>query len=194
MRISSFTTIIVLATSLTGCSSLREYFIDRGRDAADIATVAVGIGAGGKARVGPLQTGLLLQFDGVGLRGGTFPELQDDAESWFIPNTADIQFFFRGGESFRPNGSLASSRHKTFTAGCEGGDFPFFHTFKNEDGMYYYTQIDAVLALGPSLRVGFNPGEILDFILGWATVDIYDDDVEKNREQKDVSSNNPENI
>jgi hypothetical protein len=27
------------------------------------------------------------------------------------------------------------------------------------------------------LRVGFNPGELVDFLLGWTTLDIYNDDL-----------------
>jgi len=40
-----------------------------------------------------------------------------------------------------------------------------------------YTDIKIVVGLGPSASVGFNPGELLDFILGFAGVDIYDDDL-----------------
>ncbi len=40
-----------------------------------------------------------------------------------------------------------------------------------------YTEVEAVAALGPAVRVGINPGELVDFILGWTTLDIYSDDV-----------------
>ena len=36
---------------------------------------------------------------------------------------------------------------------------------------------DLFTALGRTLRFGFNPGELLDFILGWFTIDIYGDDL-----------------
>jgi hypothetical protein len=42
--------------------------------------------------------------------------------------------------------------------------------------LQYYTQIEAVVALGPSFRFGFNPAELLDFLLGWFGVDIFHDD------------------
>jgi hypothetical protein len=28
-----------------------------------------------------------------------------------------------------------------------------------------------------NVRCGFNPGELLDFILGWTTIDIFKDDI-----------------
>jgi hypothetical protein len=40
----------------------------------------------------------------------------------------------------------------------------------------YYSQIEVVAAAGVSLRIGFNPGELLDFFLGWFGVDTYHDD------------------
>ena len=47
----------------------------------------------------------------------------------------------------------------------------------------YYNQIEAVIGVGPSLRLGFNPGELLDFILGWTTIDIYKDDLEQSKKE-----------
>jgi len=41
----------------------------------------------------------------------------------------------------------------------------------------YYTQIDAFAGALGGLRVGFNPGELVDFLLGWTTLDIYNDDL-----------------
>jgi len=43
--------------------------------------------------------------------------------------------------------------------------------------LYRLTQIEAMAGCGHTLRLGFNPGELLDFVLGWAAIDIYDDDV-----------------
>ena len=50
----------------------------------------------------------------------------------------------------------------------------------------YYTQIEAVVGAGPSVRLGFNPGELLDFILGWTTIDIYKDDLERSKRTTSV--------
>ena len=43
----------------------------------------------------------------------------------------------------------------------------------------YYTQVEVVIAIIGSLRLGFNPGELLDFLVGWTTLDIYGDDLNK---------------
>ena len=45
---------------------------DRGRDAADIFTLTIGTGAGGKLRVGPIQLAAVENADLVGLRSGQF--------------------------------------------------------------------------------------------------------------------------
>lgn len=47
---------------------------------------------------------------------------------------------------------------------------------------YYYTQIEIVAALLGSVRLGLNPGEFADFVLGWFGVDFFHDDIGKLRE------------
>ena len=148
---------------------------DRGRDAADIFSATVGFGIGAKARIGPLQAGLLAEADGIGLRGGTFPDVSDNRESWFLPLTCDLQLFLVGMEGFDSNSSTTSERHKDFATEPIG---PFLSKVqKDKTAPYYYTQLETVIALGPSIRLGFNPGELLDFLLGWAGIDIFKDDI-----------------
>ena len=73
---------LILAASSFGCAN--SYFIDRGRDAADILTLTAGVGFGVRARVGPLHTGLILNYDVAGLRGGDFAVFTGErAESRF---------------------------------------------------------------------------------------------------------------
>ena len=43
----------------------------------------------------------------------------------------------------------------------------------------YYTEAEVILAGYHSLRIGLNVGEMLDFLLGWTTIDIFDDDLAK---------------
>jgi len=33
------------------------------------------------------------------------------------------------------------------------------------------------VGLGGTVKLGLNPGELLDFILGWTTLDIFHDDI-----------------
>ena len=53
---------------------------------------------------------------------------------------------------------------------------------------YFLAQVEAVVGLGPSIRLGFNPGELLDFILGWTTLDIYKDDLEWEKRKSNHTS------
>jgi len=42
----------------------------------------------------------------------------------------------------------------------------------------YFTQIEVAAGVIVGVRIGFNPGELLDFIFGWFGIDIYNDDSE----------------
>ena len=186
--------LLVTAALASGCAT--PYMVDRGRDAADIFTLGVGFGVGAKARVGPMQTGLLFDVSGCvsPLRGGqsclvppSQYELAKSATSTWDTAALDMQWVFGGDEFFAP---LDDRRHKGFEAVSDlqriklykAQTFPLIVPPFLHDAGYacpsYYTQIEVVAALGPSIRLGFNPGELLDFILGWATVDIFSDDIE----------------
>ncbi|MDT8390564.1 MAG: hypothetical protein RRC34_08670 [Lentisphaeria bacterium] len=52
----------------------------------------------------------------------------------------------------------------------------------------YYTQIEVVVGVLGSIRLGFNPGELLDFILGWTTLDIYGDELGKRKKIEQAES------
>ena len=188
-----------LAALSTGCAS--PYMVDRGRDAADIFTASVGAGLGAKARIGPLHVGILGSRDYAGLRGGRFKfnygEDRDycyDADLLFVPIG-----YLTGGDCFTPEFAFKPDRMKHFQSFIF---IPFWYSFMpgeslenlntsseemldmGRESLHVYTQIEAVIAIGPSLRLGFNPGELIDFILGWTTIDIYDDDIER-REQEE---------
>jgi hypothetical protein len=167
---------ITVILGLNGCASSKAYLVNRGRDAADIFTATIGLGVGVKARGGPLQTGLLAQSDLVGLRGGTFPFVYDRNQYEIFP-TIDLQAVYCGVEQFDADGYLTANRYKDFETQSM---IPIYHT-DSTPCPYYYTQIDVVVALGPSIRLGCNPGEFLDFLLGWGTIDIFNDDIEINK-------------
>ena len=180
-RILQFILAALVAAMVSGCASVGDYWKDRGRDAADIFTVTGGLGVGAKARVGPVGTGLLLQSDMAGVRGGSIEKPSYDS--------FDVTLLCVGVEcfdlaEFNIERESKDYRGKSFSADNECGlCFPrnkfsisemserFYHT-----KWPYYTHIEAVAALGPSVRLGFNPGELLDFLLGFAKVDIADDD------------------
>ena len=172
-RLAQRLALVAVVAVTTGCASPDAYFIDRGRDAADIFTATIGAGFGAKARIGPLQSGLLCEIDLVGLRGGVFPSMQQHGNFCFP--TPDLQGLVVGIEEFRPDCD-GVFRRKSF---CVQNTVPFWTVLgKYDDAWYYYTQIDVVVALLGSARAGFNPGELADFLLGWFGVDIYGDDLE----------------
>jgi len=148
--------------------------IDRGCDAVDIFNATVGVGAGAKIRVGPVHFGAVYYEEMGGIRCG---------EVYWEPffNDEEIHLLIGGYEEFfLPDATGGNLRGKTYSTlhgpiTFSGGE-NFF-----DNSAPYYSQIDLVFGLGPSFRLGFNPGELLDFILGWFNVDIYNDDLEKQK-------------
>jgi len=179
-----FVTVVVIA-NMTGCASTKGYFIDRGRDGVDIFTCSVGLGLGAKARIGPAGAGLMVQHDMAGLRRG---QISINDQTWNLNHGfpwIDYVVLCIGSESCNGEYYLNDARSKSFHALME---IPFVYTVEErESRCAYYTQIEAVIAPGPSLRLGFNPGELLDFILGWTTIDILKDDLEA-KKQKEKSN------
>jgi hypothetical protein len=162
------------------CGCATPYLHDRGRDAADILTASFGAGLGAKARVGPLQAGLLVQGDVAGLRAGTLGRLSKPDDGPFLPLTSEVILLVVGGEGLQTSDPLSGERGKDFIAGSV---LPLIFLPESHDRKKsvsvpsYFTQIEGVVALGVSVRFGFNPGELVDFLLGWAGIDFYGDDV-----------------
>jgi len=159
-----FTLLVAMAIQAAGCAS--PYMIDRGRDAADVVVLSVGCGLGGRIRVGPVHAGLIGSIGSLGLRGGRFGCSEvDDGE---------MDFTVISGEQFRPFGRR---RGKDYNA---QGRIPFIVSdVETEWAGFnpYFTQIEVQAGLLLVPRLGLNPGELLDFLLGWTTLDIFGDDV-----------------
>jgi len=167
-----------LTVACTGCATY-SYLVDRTRDAADVFTVTVGTGGGAKVRVGPVQVAAISNSDLVGLRAGKVfwdgNGLIANREVYSplpILSSRYMRAMF-GLEGFSHGvGSISSFRRKDIIA---RSPFPFVVL---GDSAPYYTQIEAAGGLLLTLRLGFNPGELVDFVLGWLFLDIYSDDVE----------------
>jgi len=165
----------VVIANLTGCAT--PYMIDRKRDLADIFTVAVGEGAGVKVQVGPIAApGLIWSFNRAGLVGGD-PFVDSDASCDHGADFATcpiLAVFDTGNMS-----DVAVQRNKFYQATyclC----FPVFKDVEGNDARYpapYFTQLEITAGLWYTLKLGVNPGELLDFLLGWTMVDIYHDDI-----------------
>lgn len=168
------------------CSSCRStgYLGDRCRDAGDIITTTIGKGAGAKVRVGPIHAGAFVNRDCAGLRSGT---LFSDWKKYggmfsFVhhPSELDLTVFLAEGTGPMLAGTYhddAQVRGKTYDAGSR---IPLLAIVEDRPlymHWHYYTQVEAAVGLGGTLRVGFNIGELFDFILGWTTLDILHDDL-----------------
>lgn len=195
----SFVTMCIFCS---GCAT-PAYVKDRFRDAADIVTITTGAGVGGAGKVGPIQAGMLLQWGEIGLRGGEFTSGTLETAhviTTVIPfktantNIAGIVF---GVEAYTAQ-QTGMSRGKGFVAVSM---FPFIttdlypSTYVDIEGkvnavspgpypFYYYSQIEIYIGAIWGVRVGVNPGEIIDFVLGWATIDLFNDDLEMKKRRK----------
>lgn len=181
MRLQTWKKVLIVSaiTISSGCSG-RGYFIDRARDTADIFTLTAGLSAGAGARVGPLHAGLGCQLDLVGLRGGLFAVMPwPNGTVW----AHEVETTAWSNEKYVPLQEDCENRHKNFVA--EG--YPLISIVMPQDGKEtmprmpllhpYYTQLEVFAGLVYGVRVGFNPGELIDFLLGWTTLDIYNDDL-----------------
>ena len=167
---------------LQGCAS--AYWSDRWSDAKDTLTCAVGLGLGAKARVGPLQVPLIVQSDYAGLRCGEVfaSPMRDDFWTYVSEagHVVDFPFpvylreydtLYSGYEIFDPGG-LSAVRHKRVRSQGMGPA-----TFDGDAKNYgFYTQVEATVGAVFSLRLGVNPGECLDAVLGFTTLDLFGDD------------------
>ena len=182
--ISALLTFLMLTTS---CST--PYLKDRNSDAADIFSLTTGVGVGLKGRMGPIVVSpLLIHNEHSGLRGGEVfhnikgvPMLVDDG-------VLDVGFLFFSAETFGDRQHQHWDTAKVNRLEERGKAYlgqeiyiPFIEIPKQIEQSkypsYFYTQAEVTVALGLSLRLGFNPGELVDWILGWGTIDIYDDDL-----------------
>jgi hypothetical protein len=159
-----------LAFNLVGCAS--PYLKNRARDAADIFTFTTGAGAGGKARIGPVSAGLVYQKDALGLRNGVGFATRPTWKFEDGPGGKEFCYGFLGAETSN-QGERVTQRGKEFST-------VYFLVPIDADRVtppHYYSQIEVTAGAGLGFRVGFNPGELVDFILGWAALDLFKDDV-----------------
>lgn len=175
------------ATLGAGCASTRAYFVDRGRDTADVFTLSVGQGVGAKAKVCTISIGALWQRDLWGLRGGTLGRLhkQEGKSFWSSDpselDTCEVYMLVGGIDKLNTPSAVAEQRHKHVDTYHYFILLPHTELIQGEFDYSYSLMIDVVVGLGGSIRAGFNPGELLDFILGWTTIDIFDDDLERKK-------------
>lgn len=198
--------VVAVVVCMTGCSS-SAYLTDRGRDAADILTLTAGVGFGVRARVGPLHTGLIANYDAAGLRAGDLAVFAGEPKGrrffdmefpWPGPfGSWSDEWAFGGVGSFVElcwtedvpmlRGKVYETGNMTWSRGVGTSEswrwVPLvtsgLRTSESWGGGFhsYWTQVEVSGGLIGTLRVGVNPGELVDFLLGWATLDLYSDDI-----------------
>lgn len=173
--------LLVIAVYVSGCASTGGYFADRGRDAADIFTATIGVGAGVKARVGPIQVApLLLNGDVCGvLEGIPFISAFTNAPNEYLAFN-EISSCIRSLQVSPLRGDkqrIASARRKL----TESQGVFIFDSFAHSGVPARYFDIEVAGGLLVTARLGFNPAEMLDFFLGWFNVDILADDIAINK-------------
>ncbi len=196
-----------LAALASGCRP-EAYFADRWADAKDVFTVSVGKGGGAKARVGPVNAGLFVNGDIAGLRGGEFFHYGygflegGPADGVMVlglggevfdlvvpPPPVSSELWHRMGQPSQEASRALAERGKSYRQ-------TFFPRapieFPREP--YYYTQLEVAAGVYGTLRLGFNPGELLDFVLGWTTLDIFGDDARARRAQEEVGVGESEGV
>ena len=189
MRGKALAATLLLATALlaSGCAT---YVRDRVADAGDIFTATVGTGIGVTAKAGPVHTGLGYGVDLYGLRGGELGSFVPSAPEDEWPLSGDMAFILSAFGGFAPHQHRPYARGKAYASQYlqTGKLWPFLDPPWDPDAECHpaidpqWTQIDLSVGLIASVRLGFNPGELLDFIMGLAGLDLYGDDLAGSKE------------
>lgn len=191
--------LILLSILITGCAS-SGYLADRGNDFLDIPTLTMSGGLGARTRVGPFHAGLNATVLDQGLRCGV---LEANAKGPCNPLTG-YELLGIGHEGCWPSevylGDEVRAKMKSYFT--DESFIPFITpslrvydpsttnqisdlSFYNMISHPYATQVETQASFIVGLRIGFNIGELLDFILGWTTIDIYGDDFQSRKRTKD---------
>lgn len=202
--------VIVFLLSCAGCAT-SGYLVDRKRDAMDMVTCTAGSGLGTSVRVGPLHCGLFFGRDRVGIRGGEVRGQLGRADDLWA-GLFDPLLLLPGGEGvcFYEDvflGEAKSSKHPLEISRRRGkryfgsGICPFvvlpqqaelpgrrnpYESYLNQEHYpwHYLTAIEVSVGVGGSVRLGVNPGEMADFLLGWFGIDIFSDDLSRRRREE----------
>ena len=169
-------TSVLLLSSLVFCGCARPgYFANRLNDGADILTLTVGLGVGAKISVMPVYANALCVFnkDEYGLRYGDFV-VSPQRSAYPEDNDVEYGVLFMWGMAGHNRTELQKRRNKA-PSDTETG-FPFLIT-RHSGGNADPLAIDCVLGLGPSVRFGISPLELVDFVFGWTTLDLAQDDI-----------------
>jgi hypothetical protein len=194
MRGAAPLALLTVAIMLPGCAT-PHFLADRGRDALDTVTLTTGKGYGAMVRVGPLHCGLLCAKDYAGVKQGDMsfgarPAVKHPLDGFgktldpliVLPNLGGGSWCF-WYEDFRGWTPMTSLRGKEYyvSAQLPFVAVPVLADLDKRIGLsyptFFLTQLEVVVGAWRTVRVGFNLGESMDFLLGWTTVDVLHDDL-----------------
>lgn len=183
---------ILLAAScsvITGCASGRVYFADRGRDAADIFTISVQKGIGVDAQISFITPAAGLTETLIGLEDGRFVTNPistirpfHDSDSGSAVLGLPLLFTFKGVQDRWD--TVIENRNKSYQLCLLLGFIPFEMKSSDKITPHYLTKVEVGASLFYGIRVGVNPGEFVDFLLGWFGVDMFGDDYGARKRKK----------
>lgn len=166
--------VLALLGLCAGCGT-SDFAMNRRNDARDIFTLQSGRGGGAKVRVGPVNVGMFADLVEVEEAPLTAMPSGDGVAHVELTTTLFSQERCRMGVQDDP-----LDRNKSFQARGIAG----VTVASTCDGrrvarslVPYYTQVEIALGAVRTIRVGVNPGELLDFLLGFMFVDLFGDDV-----------------
>jgi len=194
-RLCQILTALAIGASMTGCASTRGYFIDRGRDARDafILTAGVGLGMGADVRLGALShpsIGIMtVQPWTFGFYGRDIPRKWDE-DGFYWPATFVLCNGLCEGSRNCFNSSYSRCMHLPNDKAVLV-DEQFLNIWNHDDPasttLRKGTQIEVgVSAVIVSVRAGVNLLEFVDFLLGWISIDIFNDDVEEKQRRMTI--------
>ncbi|MBR1921036.1 MAG: hypothetical protein IJ829_03400 [Kiritimatiellae bacterium] len=144
-----------------GCTT--AYWKDRACDAADVATVAVGLGGGAFVQVGPKPVGYGFIVDAFGM---------EDGKIGIVPYLTALQGVAERYAYDRDDIRVKRGKLPPLLKdGDERKPLPIMPHHWTE--LRLFAGVTVV-----SASIGVNPGELADFALGWLGLDIYGDDAE----------------
>lgn len=184
----------------SGCAS-SGYLKDRMRDGADVFTLSVQRGVGVDAQASFLTVALGFESTYLGLEDGRMINNWTHEGFAILPTEKDDQgTTFACGLvllSMKANMNPSSTGHcyqgernkrysGFYLCGLPIGVNPLGMSSDTLYSPHSATKIEIGASLGLGLRFGFNPGELLDFLLGWTTLDIYNDDLEWKKQKEKI--------
>lgn len=163
--------IILVGATLTGCKT--DYWSMRKDDLKDIFGCTLVKGYGWDIKGGPIEASLCKIDDKVGYRNGV--RISDRIRS------SELGLLFVSFDSIQAK-HISKGQQELLRQSREYKGSGFFGISVGTEPntgrlrLYHLTSCEASLAIGYGLRLGFNPGEVVDLLLGFFGVDIYDDD------------------